>query len=570
MDKKKLTEYYRIMEQLTDMTCRVETFSRQRFVELLNEFCDLFNIAKGVTEFYQNVRYESLGIGEVLIDRDKGNGDVEIINRRLIPESGVVIIGKLYMSSDDPPLSMEELKKVDLVHRLILSFVCRNRLQKQVYRFAFADEDNYPNRRAFMRYIDEKIEKGEQYGHIALCINLHHFSLVNQDLGREIGDRVLKNYFEYLESIIADKGIIARLGGDNFIIYAEEELKNELLRVFAGVPVYYEKNNKDKYVMIAARAGIYMVDGEERLVLPGQILDKVYPAIQIAKHRGENIVYYDREINENRERILKVRRAFYKGLKSEEVRAYYQPKVDIETGKVVGAEALCRWFHDGRLVMPVEFIPILEMNNDICRLDFYMLEVVCKDIRRWLDEGRCVPRVSVNLSRKHLTDESLLHKLLYIIDKYNVPHEYIEIELTETTTDVEFRDLNRVVCGLKDAGVQTSVDDFGNGYSSLNLIRTIPWNVVKIDRTLLPMDDDSMDSNTAKMFAHVVAMARDIGIVCLSEGVETERQVKILSENKCHYAQGFFFEKAIPVEDFEKLLEGAPFEGKLKELGVIG
>ena len=99
------------MEQLTDMTCRVETFSRQRFVELLNEFCDLFNIAKGVTEFYQNVRYESLGIGEVLIDRDNGNGDVEIINRRLIPESGVVIIGKLYMSSDDPPLSMEELKK---------------------------------------------------------------------------------------------------------------------------------------------------------------------------------------------------------------------------------------------------------------------------------------------------------------------------------------------------------------------------------------------------------------------------------------------------------------------------
>ena len=123
----------------------------------------------------------------------------------------------------------------------------------------------------------------------------------------------------------------------------------------------------------------------------------------------------------------------------------------------------------------MEFIPILEMNTDICKLDFYMLEHVCQTIRQRLDEGKSVVRVSVNFSRKHLVDIDLLDKIISVIDKYEVPHEYIEIELTETTTDVLFRDLRRVVCGLQEQGIWTAVDDFGVGYSSLNLIREVRY-----------------------------------------------------------------------------------------------
>ena len=563
MDKDRLDKYYDVMERLTDMTCRPENFDRQAFVDCLNEFCDLFRIAKGVTEFYKNVRYESMGIGEVLIDRDNGRGEVEIINRRHIPESGVVIIGKLYMAKDDEPLDSEEMEKVDLVHRLIMSFIARNRLQKTVSRFAFTDEDGYLNRRAFLRFIDEKIERGKQYGYTALCINLLHFSLVNRDLGRRQGDIILRKYYEHIQGIIGDKGIIARLGGDNFVLYVEDELRSRLIKSFDGVPINYDSSDPSKCVVISARAGLFEVTEDMDITNSGQIMDKVYPAIQIAKQRGENIVYYDSEVNENRENVLRVRRQFLNGIKADEFKAYYQPKVDIYTGKVIGAEALCRWVHNGKVLMPVEFIPVLEMNNDICRLDFLMLEKACMDIKRWIAEGRETPKVSVNLSRKHLSDATLLEKILYIIDRHDVPHEYIEIELTETTTDVEFKDLTRVVCGLRDEGVSTSVDDFGNGYSSLNLIRTIPWNVIKIDRTLLPIDNDSDESNTSRMFVHVIAMAHDIGLKCVIEGVETEKQVRILKENNCRIAQGFFFDKALPVEEFEKLLGGTPFKDKL-------
>jgi EAL domain-containing protein (putative c-di-GMP-specific phosphodiesterase class I) len=202
----------------------------------------------------------------------------------------------------------------------------------------------------------------------------------------------------------------------------------------------------------------------------------------------------------------------------------------------------------------MEFIPILERSNDICLLDFYMLDHVCSDIRRWIDEGRRVVRVSVNLSRKHMMDVNLLNSIIEIIDRHNVPHNYIEIELTETTTDVEFRDLKRVVGGLQQSGIFTSVDDFGIGYSSLNLIRVIPWNVLKVDRSFIPPDEDDKNSTNSIMFMYVVAMAKALGLECIVEGVETLSQLKTLRENHCDLAQGYLFDRPLPVKDFEDRL----------------
>ncbi len=201
--------------------------------------------------------------------------------------------------------------------------------------------------------------------------------------------------------------------------------------------------------------------------------------------------------------------------------------------------------------MDMEFIPILEMNTDICDLDFYMLEHVCQHIRKWLDEGRNVVRVSVNLSRKHLVDVDLLNHIISVIDKYKVPHQYIEIELTETTTDVQFSDLKRVVCGLKEQGIWTAVDDFGVGYSSLNLIREIPWNVLKVDKSLVPRNDEDENNIDNLMFRHVVSLAQDMDLECVIEGVESVDQVGILKKNNCVIAQGYFFDKPLPLEDFE-------------------
>ena len=149
-----------------------------------------------------------------------------------------------------------------------------------------------------------------------------------------------------------------------------------------------------------------------------------------------------------------------------------------------------------------------------------MLDKVCKDIRRWMDEGRQIVCVSVNFSRRHMVDLCLVDHIIEIVDRNRVPHEYIEIELTETTTDVEFEDLKRIVSGLQKEGFCTSVDDFGIGYSSLKLIKEIPWNVLKVDKSFLPETEEPDQSRRSVMFRHLISMAQELGLKCITEGVE--------------------------------------------------
>ena len=294
---------------------------------------------------------------------------------------------------------------------------------------------------------------------------------------------------------------------------------------------------------------------------PGQFMPMIMTAFRAAQTGGkEHAVFFDHAILERKEKSMKVQQLFPEALRNREFHVFYQPKIDILTGEIAGAEALCRWFRKGEIVPPMEFIPVLEQTADICKLDFYMLDLVCSDLRRWMDSGIQPVRISVNLSRKHMMDAYLLQTILEIVDKHRIPHEYIEIELTETTTDVEFKDLKRVVGALQKAGIYTSVDDFGIGYSSLNLIRAIPWNVLKIDRSFLPLEEDSPDSTRSIMFGHVVRMAKQLGLECIAEGVETQRQVEILRDNNCDLAQGFYFDRPLPVEDFEKRLHQHYYE----------
>lgn len=310
------------------------------------------------------------------------------------------------------------------------------------------------------------------------------------------------------------------------------------LEALAGIPVVYDVNTGSR-VTISASAGVFVIPGGFEYYEPGQIMDIILNASQTARS-GEygNVVYYNMNIKESRERIMQLERLFPEALRGEEFQVYYQPKIDIETGELAGAEALCRWLRNGEVVPPVEFIPYLEQSLNICMLDFYMLDHVCADIRRWLDEGRPVVRISVNLSRRHMHDPDLYQHIVEIVDRHNVPHRYVEIELTETTADVEFTDLKRVVQDLQRVGIYTSVDDFGIGYSSLNLIKEIPWNVLKVDKSFLPVLNEDDGSVRSIMFKYVIAMAKALGLECVAEGVESKCQVDLLRQYHCDIAQG--------------------------------
>ncbi|MCR5674493.1 MAG: GGDEF domain-containing phosphodiesterase [Lachnospiraceae bacterium] len=546
-------QFYTLFEQMIDVMTDPDHFTRERLVSVLTKICELFGVAKGVTEFYLNENLERKGEGEILVDYDNGKGEVVAIRRRIVSRTGAVIIGTLYVPEGHLP-EEEEKPKLDLLLRALLSFVSRNRLQGFVEKLGFYDEQEYPNFRSFMRFVSRQIVNGQITDGAAISMNLRHFSRINQEIGRDRGDEVMRSYITLLAMAAGENSIVCRIGGDNFIMMLPATMLDGVIEILRGVPIVYDETG-EKRVMVSATAGVYRVREDAVPNDPGEIMEKIMMALQTARRRGEDpIAFYDERMQAMRDRFTRVQGLFPEALAAREFKVFYQPKVDVRNGRLVGAEALCRWFREGKIVPPMEFIPILEQGTDICRLDFYVLERVCEDINRWIAEGKDPVRVSVNLSRKHLADMSLLEHIMKIIEKSGVPHKYIEIELTETTTDVEFRDLKRVVSGLQGEGICTSVDDFGMGYSSLNLIREIPWNVLKIDRCFLPVDDDAAQGVTGTMYRHVISMARDLGLECVTEGVETIEHVRLLAENNCHIAQGFYFDRPLPVDEFEERL----------------
>jgi len=558
-DQEKLLEFYTLLEKLIRLLTTQERMNTVEVKKTLAEMCKMFRLSKGVTQFFEGVNEEASGQGETLVAYDDGSDCKPVMSVRVITRVRAVVTVTVYMQDGVEPLSDEEREKIELVMGTVLMAVSRNRMQLAIERLAFHDEEGFRNLRAYMRTLGKLGELHQLDSKVTLHYNLRHFSLVNQEIGKKAGDIAIRSHYNGLSMLIGVSGTVCRLGGDNFVAVCEKEQLDYVLDYLTETPVQYDLNS-GKRIMLSATVGVYPLPKGFVMHNPGQIMDKILSASHSARNGGkEQIVYFSENLLQSKERSMRVQQRFPEALRNEEFHVFYQPKIDIKTGRLSGAEALCRWFRNGEIVAPADFIPVLEETNEICRLDFYMLEHVCRDIRRWLDEGRPLVRISINLSRKHMMDIDLLQNIIMIIDRYSVPHKYIEIELTETTTDVEFRDLKRVVGGLQAAGICTSVDDFGIGYSSLNLLCDIPWNVLKVDRSFLPVEEEGMTSNRAIMFKHVVAMAQSLGMECIAEGVETQHQVEVLRENNCELAQGFFYDHPLPVEEFESRLNSSSY-----------
>ncbi|MCR5718197.1 MAG: EAL domain-containing protein [Oscillospiraceae bacterium] len=539
-----------LFAQLVSEIAHIGGYNKHRIEEIVSEFCRRYRLCKGITYLYDNPQKEKAGIGEIQSCYDTGVEGIPVIQHRVVTNVMSTAVMTVYMAPDEIPLSDEEKQQCDLVMRTVLTFMSRNRLQGLAENLAFLDSGGYPNFRKYQNYVQNHPLGGKAALHYNLC----HFTLVNQQIGRNAGDNAMRSHFRCVERIIGDTGIVCRLGGDNFVAVCGQEYLEQLLEFLTEAIVPY--NDEGTSVALQSTAGVFRVPEDFVLYDVGQIMEPILSASRMAQSgKKERIVFFDQSLVKIKEKSMHIQQLFPEALKNREFRVYYQPKVSMETGELDGAEALCRWFHNEKMIMPGDFIPVLEQTTDICKLDFYMLEGVCMDLRRWLDEGREPVRVSVNLSRRHMMDADLLDSILRIIDRYKIPHKYLEIELTETTSDVEFRDLKRVVGGLQQTGIFTSVDDFGIGYSSLNLIRAIPWNVLKIDKSFVPLEEDTSDSTRSIMFGHVVHMAKQLGLECIAEGVETQRQVEILKQYHCDLAQGFFFDRPLPVEEFEKRLE---------------
>ena len=405
-------------------------------------------------------------------------------------------------------------------------------------------------------YLDKLIVEHEAESYVAVCFNIRGMGNINAQIGMEAGTALMKAYVQGLWDIIGANGIVVRVGSDTFSALFKQECLDQVIEYLKQAEVAFETTNGELKRVVSSHAGYYKLT--EKCHSYKELVGILEEALRVARSHVDNNLYAfcDDEILLKLSEAKRIEGMFRDAIDNEEFLVFYQPKVETKQYRLKGAEALCRWMHDGEMILPFRFIPVYEHNRDIIELDFYMIDHVCRDIRRWLDEGREVVRVSVNLSREHMGDRHLVEEIVQIVDSHQVPHEYIEIELTETSTEVDYLELKEIVSGLHEAGIRTSIDDFGVGYSSMNLLLELPWDMVKIDRSFVPLGtEDDEDKKRLIMMRSIVSMALALNIECIAEGVETVQQMLLLKENGCYFIQGYYFDRPLPVEEFEERLD---------------
>lgn len=552
----KTDDYIIALEKFIDGLDNMSDTMSENVSVILSDLCDVLRIGRISAVFYANPISENAGIGKMVVFYDFGRYDESVcISCRKISTNENTIVYSVWRREDVQEWSEVESKRILRLIELLYVFNGRTHFSKIAEKLIYSDNDfDIHNFRYYLRYIRQLILNEHIAEFTAVFLNLKKFSVINQQIGRANGTVVMGKFVKHIKDCMEPDELICRVGGDNFTMLVKHENIDKFLDIIAGTSVTLDTPGSER-IVISATAGVYVIKENDNIKLPTEVMDRITFASQLARSdKKVDVMYYNQELMELNTKNNLISAIFPSAIENSEFLVYYQPKVSLGGYKLVGAEALCRWNRDGKLISPADFIPVLEQGMDICRLDFYMLDKVCSHIRKWLDSGKKAVRVSVNISRRHLSDLDLSRHILNIIDRYQVPHELIEIELTETTSGHELKNLKRVITEFQKNGLTVSVDDFGIGYSSLNLIKDIPWNVLKLDKSLLP-DDSTKDTPQKVLFKYVIAMAQAMGLECIAEGVETREQVELLRDNACNVAQGYFFDKPLPLEEFEARLE---------------
>ncbi len=549
--------YSRLLNEFIIEGEKIEQYRDPAFNKILEPICKFLRISRISSAVFDSTCDSTTIKSAPHIYYDDGNADSTRVLK--FTENNVRACKANYsfmQSKSGQDWSEEEVQQIEAFEKLIYTFCDRSYASTIAKDLSMFDNDLmvYPLT-FFLATVKNLIRQGRIGEFGGVYFNIKHFSSINDRFGRDCATNIMKQFIHGIQEKILYEECICRVGGDNFVVLFKKDNLNIIKNYLSGMPITF--NDGEETVNVTTTAGYYMIP--EATESATDVMDRISTAYQLAKSvYKRSFLFYDDEIMQRQTHVKEIEMMFPSAIENEEFKVFYQPKTQLNNYQLAGAEALCRWFRNGKVISPGEFIPVLEGSKAICTLDFYMLDHVCRDIRRWLDEGREAVKVSVNLSRLHLGAEDLLESILRIIDKYKVPHHFIEIELTETTTDVDYKELKKIVYGLREQDISTSVDDFGVGYSSLNLIREMPWNVLKIDKSFLPtQEEENNDPSKVKMLRHIITMSQDLGLECIVEGVETAEQVKLLKDCKCYLAQGFYFDRPLPVKEFEQKLESA-------------
>lgn len=435
----------------------------------------------------------------------------------------------------------------------VIAFLIMNeerRKKQRIQNLLYVDELTGGNTLArFKMEVESRIRQHDK--NIAIIkMDLDDFKLVNELFGYDEGDKVLCFVSRTLREGCRDGEFVGRSNADQFymlLLYEEErEVRQRILKIAENIQRL--RLSETLEYLLHPVFGVYYVETWDDNI--EDMLDCASLAHNMAK-QAKNGVYkiYTNEIKEKELQKKQLSDQIEHAYRNHEFVVYYQPKYDSRTRKLAGAEALVRWRReDGQMVSPGLFVPLAEESGFICKLDEYVFREVCLAQKRWMDKGLGIVPVSVNLSRRHLDNPEFIDEYKAILDESGVPIEYIQLEITESAMFEKKDEFVQIMEKLHDLGFMILMDDFGTGYSSLMMLKSIPIDVMKLDKSFV---DDYDDERGERIIRCVMRMAQDLRIAITAEGVETEAQYKFLTSVGCDTIQGYYFARPMPEAEYE-------------------
>lgn len=459
-----------------------------------------------------------------------------------------------------------------IIASFMVLMITQQRLRRAIKTIAFQARfdplTELPNRNYFQQQLDRVIRTSIRHEQqfAVLLLDLDHLREINDALGHDIGDELLKNVASRIRQSIRADDLLARIGGDEFAIALRDLEDASQAEVRAKVIMSDLLNTLDiehNHINMTASVGIAMFPTDATDVQT--LVKHAELAMYAAKTTGSLSVYFfDEQLRQTTEKHIALHHQIIRGLEEGQFRVYYQPVIDTASHKMTRCEALIRWEHPERgMVSPAEFIPIAEKTGAIIGLGEFVMQQVVKDWKYFADDNLDVT-IAINRSPREFNDREAADHWIEILKESGMPADKLMMEITESmlmrNKERQFMNLRK----LRDAGVHLAIDDFGTGYSSLNYLRSYPIDVIKIDRSFL--QDVPYHGQQTALVEVLIRIAHTLNMQVIAEGVETEAQVDFLRAQECHYQQGFFYGQAVPRDEFLKMAHSFnQTKGKLKK-----
>jgi diguanylate cyclase (GGDEF)-like protein/PAS domain S-box-containing protein len=449
----------------------------------------------------------------------------------------------------------------------------RKKWDEKIRLLAYNDPlTQLPNRQAFKEQVSRAIKLAKQHNQIGavLYLDLDEFKRINDILGHDIGDMLLTRVTKNLESHLRDNDLVyrtskdqdaednrnvARLGGDEFTVLLEGIQNPEVAgavanRVKEAIACSYNLRGHEVYITPSIGIAIFPKDGND----VEELLKNADTAMYHAKSVGKNnYQFYSEQMNAQASLRLKLESKLRNAIKTSEITLFYQPQIDLASGKIVSAEALLRWNQpELGMVSPAEFIPIAEETGMILELGEWVLHEACRQNRAWQDAGVDPIRIAVNLSGIQFMQHDLDNVVSSALAYSRLNPQHLELEITESIIMRKVNDTIASLSRFKEMGISISVDDFGTGYSSLSYLKRLPLDTLKVDRTFVK--DIPHSEHDVTIASAIIAMAKSLGLGVVAEGVETDDQLQFLRRQGCDKVQGYFFSEPVPADKLAAML----------------